>query len=85
VKAPAAQAAPAAQPVQVISTKSVSHSIATKGGVWMLLGLMGLVMVVLSARRFVSVLRHARKERPVATAYSLGNPASSRRTWKRAA
>jgi hypothetical protein len=78
-----APAAPAAQPAQAITARPVSHSSSNSGpnkaGIWMLLGLVGLLMAAFSVRRFVSVLRHARTQRPVATARSLGSSTSSRR------
>jgi uncharacterized protein YkwD len=80
---PAAQPA-RAQPVQAISAKPVSHA-SHSGSVWILVGLEGLIMAALAVRRFGSMLRHARKQRPVSTAYGLGSATSSRSPWRRAA
>jgi uncharacterized protein YkwD len=85
----AAPAAPAdqpahAQPAQAISAKPVSHS-SHSGTAWILAGLAGLLIAALSVRRLTSILRHARKQRPLATAYSLGTSTSSRSPWRRAA
>jgi Cysteine-rich secretory protein family len=80
----AVPAAPPAQPVQAISAKPVSHS-SHSGSVWILVGLVGLLMAAFTTRRFVSILRQARRQRPVATACSLGKSPSSRSPWRRAA
>jgi hypothetical protein len=80
----AAPAPPPAQPVQAISAKPVSHS-SHSGSVWILVGLVGLLMAAFTIRRVGSILRQARRQRPVATAGSLGSSTSSRSPWRRAA
>jgi hypothetical protein len=52
----AAPAAPLAQPVQAISAKPVSHSSRTRG-VWIFVGMEGLLVAALAVRRFGSMLR----------------------------
>ncbi|MEA2501808.1 MAG: hypothetical protein QOD01_1919 [Actinomycetota bacterium] len=79
----AAPAAPLAQPVQAISVKPVSHS-SHPSSVWIPVGLVALLVAAFSIRRFVSIRRQARRQRPVATARSLGNSTSSS-PWRRAA
>ncbi|MEA2592725.1 MAG: hypothetical protein QOD62_2556 [Actinomycetota bacterium] len=79
----AAPAAPPAQPVQAISAKPVSHS-SHPSSVWIPVGLAALLVAAFSIRRFVSIRRQARRQRPVATARSLGNSTSSS-PWRRAA
>ncbi|MEA2566820.1 MAG: hypothetical protein QOD49_1997 [Actinomycetota bacterium] len=79
----AAPAAPPAQPVQAISAKPVSHSL-HPSSVWIPVGLVALLVAAFSIRRFVSIRRQARRQRPVATARSLGNSTSSS-PWRRAA
>jgi hypothetical protein len=82
---PAAPAAPAPQPAQAIPAKTVSNSSPTMDGGWILLALVCLLTAALSVRRFASILRNARAQRPVATARSLGASPSSRRAWRRPA
>ena len=79
--------APAAQPAQAISVKPLSQSASNPGSnpgrnegrAWMLLGLAGLLSGALWVGPFVSMLRHARQQRPVATAYALESSTSRRR------
>jgi hypothetical protein len=52
--------------------------------VWIPVGLAALLVAAFSIRRFVSIRRQARRQRPVATARSLGNSTSSS-PWRRAA
>jgi len=80
----AAPAPPPAQPVQAISAKPVSHSSHPSSG-WIPVGLVALLVAAFSIRRFVSIRRQARRQRPVATACSLGSSTSSSSPWRRAA
>jgi hypothetical protein len=81
--APAAQPAPA-RPAQAIAAKPVSHS-SHSVNVWILVGTEGLIVGALVLRRIGSTLRHARRQRPIATAYSLESPTGNSEPWQPAA
>jgi uncharacterized protein YkwD len=87
VFAPPVVAAPAPLPAHAVAAKPVSHTSPIKGGVWVLVGLVGLLIAAFSGRHFVAVLgQRSRRRRTVVPPYSFGNTTRSTRTvWRRAA
>jgi uncharacterized protein YkwD len=89
--APAPTAAPApalaaSQPAQAIVAKPISHTSPVKGGMWIMLGLAGLLIAAVSASRFLAVLgQQPRRRRTVAPVYSLNTSTGRRPEWQRAA